>query len=573
MQRKSFLSFLIAALLVMAIAAPAPAMIGWRHDGTGHFPDDCKPVRQWDGQSGKNIVWKTPLPNFGNGSPIVVGRKAFVVCEPGYPEGVDAPLLVCIDANNGDILWRRQMDPFTQLPAAERAKVTALRAEYWAKLRQVNTMAAAYADVDEKGKAAIQAEAKRIFGMQIPAKRSFKGLTEVPFGPREKRKYWAPLTKGQSFQVPAWRWTGMGPSMTPPVSDGKRIYIVNGFRFTAAYDFDGNPVWMNYHHDIPYRHHWVESCGNAPLIADGKLIAFFLDRLICFEPDTGKELWRVQTREFDGHGMGSPVILRLPIEGSGETVTAVFAQSGELVRVSDGHVYARDIGFFDACACLGTNGRDIIFATNGGSGGAWRGPKMGKGRRFMERGPMAIRLSLKDRDTLHAEQIWSQPRAHLGNYPLLLNGKLYTGRGILDAATGRTLSFKQTRFDFYHGLIHAGGLLIGNDRGGPPKRSEQTAARFITHVYEPPADPAARRIVSYSNALEMVPDPEAGAEHRKKVIAMTGKFAYGQWYGWHNSYSTPFASGNRLFIRTFDYLWCIGKKDEPFTPSKAFEAR
>lgn len=72
------------------------------------------------------------------------------------------------------------------------------------------------------------------------------------------------------------------------------------------------------------------------------------------------------------------------------------------------------------------------------------------------------------------------------------------------------------------------------------------------------------------NVLETVPDPEGGSEHRAKVIAVTGQFAYGGFYGWHTAWSTPFASGNRLFIRTYDHLWCIGDKAQAFTPSAAF---
>lgn len=58
---------------------------------------------------------------------------------------------------------------------------------------------------------------------------------------------------------------------------------------------------------------------------------------------------------------------------------------------------------------------------------------------------------------------------------------------------------------------------------------------------------------------------------RAQVTAMTGLTRYRDWYGWHEAYSAPFASGNRLFIRTFDFLYCFGDKSQPFTPSKNFE--
>jgi hypothetical protein len=43
------------------------------------------------------------------------------------------------------------------------------------------------------------------------------------------------------------------------------------------------------------------------------------------------------------------------------------------------------------------------------------------------------------------------------------------------------------------------------------------------------------------------------------------------WYGWHSAYAAPFASGNRLFVRTFDFLYCFGDKNQPFVTSKALQ--
>ena len=130
----------LLSVAVLSCLAAHAQMIGWRGDGTGVMPPDCKPETEWDGTSGKNIVWKAPLPNHGNSSPIVVGRKVLVTCEPGYPAGVDAPLLMCFDADSGKELWRQQMDPFVKLPTSQRRQLTALRAEYWDLLRKAHTM-------------------------------------------------------------------------------------------------------------------------------------------------------------------------------------------------------------------------------------------------------------------------------------------------------------------------------------------------------------------------------------------------------------------------------------------------
>jgi hypothetical protein len=67
----------------------------------------------------------------------------------------------------------------------------------------------------------------------------------------------------------------------------------------------------------------------------------------------------------------------------------------------------------------------------------------------------------------------------------------------------------------------------------------------------------------------LITDPDA----LRKVVAMTGFQYYKNSYGWHPADSAPFASGNRLFVRDFDFLYCFGDPKQPFTPSEAFEVK
>ena len=106
----------LAGLTVQARAADSPALgapdfkpspersVGWRGDGTGHFPGATPPIswgRDRDGAGYKThgIVWAAPLPDRGISSPIVVGDRVFVTC--------DTADLVCIDKADGHILWIR----------------------------------------------------------------------------------------------------------------------------------------------------------------------------------------------------------------------------------------------------------------------------------------------------------------------------------------------------------------------------------------------------------------------------------------------------------------------------------
>jgi outer membrane protein assembly factor BamB len=61
-----------------------------------NVPDD------WDGPSGKNIVWKTPLSLAGNSSPVIVAGRIFFT-------GADEKQrqVFCYEAKSGKLLWQR----------------------------------------------------------------------------------------------------------------------------------------------------------------------------------------------------------------------------------------------------------------------------------------------------------------------------------------------------------------------------------------------------------------------------------------------------------------------------------
>ena len=62
------------------------------------MPDD------WDGPSGKNIVWKSPVPLPGNSSPMVVAGRIFFT---GADE--NQRQVFCYEAKTGKLLWQRDV--------------------------------------------------------------------------------------------------------------------------------------------------------------------------------------------------------------------------------------------------------------------------------------------------------------------------------------------------------------------------------------------------------------------------------------------------------------------------------
>jgi outer membrane protein assembly factor BamB len=67
--------------------------------------------REWDGRSGKNILWKVPIPHPGYNSPILWGKKIFLT-------GADrkTQVVYCIDAESGKILWQAEMNDIPGSP-------------------------------------------------------------------------------------------------------------------------------------------------------------------------------------------------------------------------------------------------------------------------------------------------------------------------------------------------------------------------------------------------------------------------------------------------------------------------
>jgi outer membrane protein assembly factor BamB len=60
---------------------------------------------EWDGPSGKNILWKIPIALSGYNSPIIWGKKIFL-------SGADrrTQVVYCIDADTGEILWQAELN-------------------------------------------------------------------------------------------------------------------------------------------------------------------------------------------------------------------------------------------------------------------------------------------------------------------------------------------------------------------------------------------------------------------------------------------------------------------------------
>ncbi len=106
----------------------APATNSWpsfRGPDASGVADGQRLPDQWDGTSGKNILWRTPIPGLGHSSPVVWGPLVFVTTavssdpkatfKPGLYGDGDASedrsrhrwMIVALDKRSGKIRWER----------------------------------------------------------------------------------------------------------------------------------------------------------------------------------------------------------------------------------------------------------------------------------------------------------------------------------------------------------------------------------------------------------------------------------------------------------------------------------
>lgn len=77
----------------------APAVYGWRGDGTGRFPA-ATPCTLWGGTDNRNVLWIAAHVGKSFSSPVVAGEVVLLTAEPDK--------LLCIARKDGKILWERE---------------------------------------------------------------------------------------------------------------------------------------------------------------------------------------------------------------------------------------------------------------------------------------------------------------------------------------------------------------------------------------------------------------------------------------------------------------------------------
>ena len=124
-----FVLILILSSLFLSSMTLAQSHTNWpqfRGEGARGIAEGYSLPVRWDGPSGANIKWSTPIPGLGHSSPVVWGDKVFLTTavrddgeEPFlrvglYGESPDNPEdvihhfnIMCLDKYTGKILWEK----------------------------------------------------------------------------------------------------------------------------------------------------------------------------------------------------------------------------------------------------------------------------------------------------------------------------------------------------------------------------------------------------------------------------------------------------------------------------------
>jgi len=107
----------------IALAAGGLLLANWPQaagpDGNWHVRDAAAPV-EWSVSLGKNIAWRTPLPNGGQSGIAVWGDRLFLTTFDEYRDGdpkFSATILGhCLDAKSGKLLWSVKLEGSVKSP-------------------------------------------------------------------------------------------------------------------------------------------------------------------------------------------------------------------------------------------------------------------------------------------------------------------------------------------------------------------------------------------------------------------------------------------------------------------------
>ena len=405
----------ISAVLVMCVVlvgtafAGEPAVLGWRWDGTGRFPEANAPAT-WSAT--QNVIWQSATPDWSNSSPVIVAGRLFVCSEP--------TTLVCVDIRSGEILWKRANDYEEVFTKEEVARAKAYQAGAKPLAEELRRQIKALKKY-RKGKEPKDPAQREIFE-RLRTRREALDELKKTIGTLDLLQL-PPTHKANGHATPT------------PATDGRYVYVLFGTGAVACYDLEGRRRWIR----LLTRPTSGAGHSTSPVLADGKLIVHIKD-MVALDARTDAELWRSKQDK----GWGTPVVTRI-----GQTEVIITPRKGAIVRASDGKVLAGKTGGLEYAAPVVHE--DVVY--------------------FIEKKATAWRLPETAGNTIRPERLWeskisgnrhyASALVHDGLVYAVSNDEIFT---VLDASDGSKVYEKKLKMgkgkqSAYASVTLAGGYI------------------------------------------------------------------------------------------------------------------
>ncbi|MFP4140598.1 MAG: PQQ-binding-like beta-propeller repeat protein [Phycisphaerae bacterium] len=541
------LCWMAIAALCIAVSASAQT-VGFRNDGSGHRPTATPPT-SWNEATGNGIAWRVKLDHWGNGEPIVVKDRLYLVQDLDW-WNFDrvGPSLLCLDLKDGSILWQRELDHTVALPPEQARQAR----EDWIKLRkkyyQGWQICSAVAKEYGLGRDALNAAREKLkpHGMTIKNPQTVFNLqiTDGKYKQLERELRTSHLWTCQWSQ-PRGQWCGAG--YATPVSDGKHIYLRTGYGAAFCYDLDGRRIWTKLYEGDEWK---KQSWGVSPVLVDGVLV--IADSQNCHGFDaigldaaTGKQLWKVKPwPSWEGYSLGSCQVLTV----DGRHI--VHLPSGRIIRPSDGKVLAEGVGRAKWTASTGAGDLLVVpfFKRKLRKAEAKLYPWMPEADSLV-----AYRLAWDGPDRIAARRLWVNP---IGNRtleisPVLAGGLVFqvvgrrSGIAALDAKTGKQVAMRDGaqfgRPKYSWNLAVAGGYLYAIDYiKGTVAVLKANRSLEVVATNPPLGRPTEETPLPYATWTI-----GAGKPGSRPRLPQTGAMTF---------------AGDRLILRAFRYVYCLKER-------------
>ena len=312
-------------------------------------------------------------------------------------------------------------------------------------------------------------------------------------------------------------------TLPTPTSDGKQVYVVYGTGMAAAYSLDGRRQWVR----ALEKPRSATGYAASPLLAGGRLVINMGGFLHGLDPASGKTVWKMDQQEY----YGSPV--RADVGGA----ELVVVPMGNVYRASDGKLLGTGAAI-NSQLTASVHG-DTVYSAWDESFNDKKGPKLPPGTNFLS---MAVRLRAHADGTIATEKLWEQT-ARPGGYssPIYYDGLIHNKVG------GEKNTFHVIAFDAATGQVVYKSPPRAVVKGTDPHPSITQAGPYIYGGFD-------------SGQMWVFKPGREFQEVAFNTLAKGGLGASLTQEDHDQMTSPPFFVGNRMYIRTHKFLWCIGGK-------------